>query len=48
SNSENVINEKIKYLPKIKASVLSNPTHDYAYFHNKTLDQYPNLYQEVF
>ena len=25
---------------------MTNPTYDRSYFHNKTLDQYPNLYKE--
>ncbi|CAG8457141.1 15728_t:CDS:2, partial [Racocetra fulgida] len=46
SNSEDMINEKVKDLPKTKASILSNPTCDHVYFRNKILKQYPNLCQE--
>ncbi|CAJ0865507.1 14395_t:CDS:2 [Entrophospora sp. SA101] len=46
SNSENKISEKNKSLPETEASASSNPTHDHAYFHNKILWRYSDLYKE--
>ncbi|CAG8812064.1 16007_t:CDS:1, partial [Gigaspora rosea] len=46
SNSVDMINENVKSLPETEISTSSKPTYDRSYFHNKTLDQYPNLYRE--
>ncbi|CAG8719814.1 10101_t:CDS:2, partial [Racocetra fulgida] len=46
SNSEYMISKDKKSLLETKVSVSSNPAHSHAYFRNKTLDQYPNLYRE--
>ncbi|CAG8695417.1 20410_t:CDS:1, partial [Gigaspora rosea] len=46
SNSEDMINENVKSLPDTEISTSFNPTYDHAYFRNKALKQYPNLYRE--
>ncbi|CAH1770985.1 12611_t:CDS:2, partial [Entrophospora sp. SA101] len=50
---QNIINQEpsqafadSEKVPETEVSVSSNSTHDRAYFHNKILEQYPNLYQE--
>ncbi|CAG8551144.1 4278_t:CDS:2, partial [Cetraspora pellucida] len=35
-----------KNYPEIKVSASFNPTHNHAYFHNKILGQYPDIYRE--
>jgi hypothetical protein len=37
---------RLSTLANVLSASQSNPTCDRSYFHNKTLDQYPNLYRE--
>ncbi|RIA99380.1 hypothetical protein C1645_811633 [Glomus cerebriforme] len=37
---------KVNMSANILSASQSNPTCDHTYFHNKILDQYPNLYRE--
>ncbi|CAG8590946.1 8103_t:CDS:2 [Racocetra fulgida] len=43
---KDINNNEDKSLPETKVSASSNPIHDYIYFCNKILEQYPNLYKE--
>ncbi len=49
-NKADVSEQVNPFKVSISANVLfapqSNPTYDWAYFHNKTLNQYPTLYRE--
>ncbi|CAG8517341.1 1726_t:CDS:2, partial [Racocetra fulgida] len=46
SNSEDMISENNKSLLETKVNTPANLTYDRAYFRNKTLDEYFNLYRE--